>query len=703
MNKLIEKFKNEKRWVNYKLAEVEGRTTKVPYSPITKRKASSTKESDWGTYTQAFIADAKQIGIVFTPDKKLLGIDLDHCLNEKGLVTDETIMEFISEASTYIEKSPSETGLHLYLELTEGLSLEANRSGNVECYTESRYFTVTENVYDQEQEIRTVTTEEAIRLITILGYPWKKKKDVEVIVDETLSDDEILDKMFASKNGAKLKSLYEGDTTNYKGDDSAADLALCNALAFWSGKSAEQMERIWVASPIGNREKTQKRKDYRKVTIQTAINSCTETYTKKSSDDIDFEFLYKIKGKQKNITLCAENILKVLQLHPSFMGKFRWDNFTMQIDINIGGNWVQFEDKHIIDTQCAIAREFVPFQTVSKDMTYDAILKVAHENAMDSAIDYLKGLEWDGTPRLDTWLCEAYGVENDEYHRAVGANWMKGLVQRIVYPGCKFDYVLVLEGPQGSKKSTSLMYLGGDWHVETTMSTDSKDFFMQFSAKPIIEFSEGETLSRTEVKRMKAIITTQNDKFRAPYDRVSKDHPRRCVFAMTTNSSEYLKDETGNRRWLPVALVFEYANLEWLKQNRDQLFAEAYKRAIVDKEKTYEFPEEATREAQNSRRISDPNTELVVDWYFDSLDDKQRAEGITVLQVFMSAYNNNMGSKEMKKHEEMAIANILKDVLKLERTRVMRNGMRAIRWYQKGVEMVEPELNIDKKYVQLHL
>src|ERR1019366_5023328 len=116
------------------------------------------------------------------------------------------------------------------------------------------------------------------------------------------------------------------------------------------------------------------------------------------------------------------------------------------------------------------------------------------------------------------------------------------------------------------------------------MSTDNKDFFMQFQGKLFVEFSEGETLNRTETKKMKAIITTQFDRYRPPFGRSSQDFPRRCVFAMTTNQEEYLKDETGNRRWLPVRLVKKTADTEWLAENREQIFAEAYHRVITLKE-----------------------------------------------------------------------------------------------------------------------
>lgn len=694
MNNLITKFGSERIWVNYSLEVIEARITKIPYSPVTKRKASSTNPGDWATYEEALVV-SKNVGLVFPPSQKIIGFDFDHLLNEVGDIggdNREMIIEFLIEANSYTEISPSGLGLHVFLSLTEPLKLEANRHDNIEIYNCSRYFTVTQQVYKEFDTVREITPDECNRLMKILNYPWSKTVDKPVEEEnkvELIGDDAILEKMFQAKNGDKVKRLYDGDISDYKGDDSSADMALCSHLAFWTGKNHIQIERLWLASPLGQREKTQKRIGYRNTTINNAIKNCKDTYdiAIQKSDSINYEFLMKNK---KN-TLCLENVGKVLRINPFFAGRFRWDNFKTQVEMKVDDVWIQFEDKHIINIQRIISTLFVDFQTIKKDMVYDAVFLIAHENAMDSAIDYLKGLVWDKEPRLDTWLCSVYGVEDNVYHRAVGSNWLKGLVKRIMFPGSKFDQILVIEGKQGSKKSLSLYTLGfnGDWHIETTQSTENKDFFMQFSSKPIIEFAEGETLSRTEVKRMKAIITTQNDKFRAPYDRVSRDHPRRCVFAMTTNSSEYLKDETGNRRWLPVAIVLDKANVEWLADNRDQLYAEAYYRVITKNETTWEYPEEETKAQQESRRISDPNSELVADWYFNAISEDDRNIGITILQVFIGAYNNNMGSKKMQKWEEMSIANILKDVLKLEKKANRRNGIRCTRWYPEGIEIDE--------------
>jgi predicted P-loop ATPase len=110
----------------------------------------------------------------------------------------------------------------------------------------------------------------------------------------------------------------------------------------------------------------------------------------------------------------------------------------------------------------------------------------------------------------------------------------------------------------------------------------------------IVEFSEGHTMNRSDTRLLKSIITTQEDQFRAPYGMDIVFHPRHCVFAITTNQNTYLRDETGNRRFLPV-VVKNPADIVWLTDNLSQLYAEAYKRAVVDNETTWEFPEEETK------------------------------------------------------------------------------------------------------------
>lgn len=709
-NPLIKKYGSEKRWVSWKMITKDGKPTKVPLT-VTGSMASSTNPTTWSTYDEL---PAGNKGIVFTDKKDLLGIDIDKIIKNNEIVHEqkEKIQEFIEATSTYTELSPSGTGLHLFLSINDKIDLVTNKKAPYELYTHGRYFTFTGIPYGEPKDVRAVTGDEAEELLKIIGYPWKKvSKEIKsgTIIPPTsvatnVSDSDVLAKMFASKNGLAIKSLYEGNAGNSGGDLSRADASLLAHLAFWTQKNPEQMERIWVTSPLGSREKTQNRADYRQSSVANAISRCTEVYKHQEKRDVfipdsnaEIEFLTKVKKVKDEFVVTivqnTENIARILRHDSSFAGRFRYDIFRNTVEYFNKNAWCLQEMNDAVKLQTQISIKYPDFLNVGKDMVADAMMLVSKENMFDSAVDYIKSCVWDQKPRLDQWLCSVYGVEDNEYHRAVGSNWLKGLVKRIMEPGCKFDHVLVLEGEQGSMKSTSLAVLGGQWHVETAMSTDNKDFFMQFQGKAIIEFSEGETLNKTEVKKMKAIITTQVDKYRPPYERLSQDFPRRCVFAMTTNESEYLKDETGNRRWLPVKLMKDEADINWLASNRDQLFAEAYHRLVILNESVHEFPKEATREEQAKRRMLDPNTDAVVEWYLTSLTDSQREEGITVSEVYNKVINKGGNGKLLDRGIEINIGNILKESLKLEKRRVMNGGVSSSRYFNTGLVVAKDELN----------
>lgn len=405
-----------------------------------------------------------------------------------------------------------------------------------------------------------------------------------------------------------------------------------------------------------------------------------------------------LEANEKGIAYTnLENIRKILEGDENFKGRVVFDTFLqtyMYKDVG-GGKYREMHDSDEVTLTREISVRYPDLAMISLKTVGFALMEYARAHAVDSALDYLRGIVWDKTPRVDTWLCETYGVEDNPYHRAVGSNWLKGLARRAVEPGCKFDYVLVLEGEQGTRKSTSLGILGGDWHVETTAAPDNKDFLMLLQGNLIIEFSEGETLSRGEIKQLKALITTQYDKFRAPYERYVQVHPRRCVFAMTTNQTEYLKDETGNRRWLPVTVVGE-ANVEWLRTNRDQLLAEALYRVEILKETTYEFSDETLAE-QAKRQVSDPNEERIAEWYA-SLNQDQWNAGVTVDMVHRSALNQLSGM--IAKREQMEIANVLKNHLGLVKKPVMIKGVRYARWFPADMKD-EDQLFLSTKEVEL--
>ena len=700
MSYIQQEFGNEKRWVNWRYEDKQDgkKPTKIPKNPYTGGNAMANNSSTWSDYNTAR-AKSDKIGLQLgTEAGNIIGIDFDKILSDETLLANAKA--FLDKANTYTEISPSGNGLRAFLKTETPYKLLKNKEGigaTFEVYNTVRFLTVTELPYeDYNRPIRTVSHEELTSILEMQGYPWGKTTEVSAPTLNyntvtSLSDQEILDIMFRAKNGAKIKQTYD---TVADSDVSELDASLCLHLAFYCD-GYDQIERIWVSSPLGQREKT-KRQDYRKRTINNAIALCREHYkpsertvTRKefveNMKEDELELLYVTDKNDKKITVVnTENIVRVLKHHSEFKGKLRYDKFKNTLEIFRNNRWEEMLDHESINIQTRISVLFSSFLKVSKAMVEDALNKVIHDNEIRSVPDFIKSLKWDRVSRLDSWLTHAFGTANDEYHKSIGSNWMKGMVNRAINPGAKFDNVLVLEGKQGLKKSLALSTLGNINeminHLETTMSAGNKDFYMSFVGKLIVEFSEGETLTRSETKQLKGIITTAYDNYREPYARKSKDHPRWCVFAMTTNEDTYLKDDTGNRRWLPVRVLLDECNIEWIKENREQLYAEAYHRVINLKESYWEFPKELLEEAQDERRVEDINADKVVEWYKDKLFPYEREIGITVREVYDGVISK-VDSVPFTPYEAIRIAGILKGSLKLTLKRINVGSTKMNKWF----------------------
>jgi predicted P-loop ATPase len=182
-----------------------------------------------------------------------------------------------------------------------------------------------------------------------------------------------------------------------------------------------------------------------------------------------------------------------------------------------------------------------------------AIQTVARENPVHRVRNYLHALNWDGKPRLDTWLTRYLGVEDSPYVRAVGDRFLISAVARVEQPGCKADQVLILEGPQGILKSSALQALANPWFSDRISNVSSKDAAMEVAGRWLIEMSELDALTKASNSAIKSFVSRRSDRFRPPYGKHVVDQPRQCVFAGTINPLEgYLNDPTGARRFWPV-------------------------------------------------------------------------------------------------------------------------------------------------------
>lgn len=221
-----------------------------------------------------------------------------------------------------------------------------------------------------------------------------------------------------------------------------------------------------------------------------------------------------------------------------------------------------------------IQREYAPRVTL---MAVQQAMLVTSETARYHPVrEWLDTLTWDGKPRLDRWLQACFDAPDTDLTRAMGARTLIGAARRVRQPGCKFDTILILEGRQNIGKSTAIRALchNLDWFSDTIPpDIGGKEAMQSLSGAWLIEFAEIEHLLRSEPETIKAFLSRQTDRYRPPYGRRFIDQPRQCIFVGTTNATDYLRDETGNRRVWPVRC--QSADPHWVVLNRDQLWAEA--------------------------------------------------------------------------------------------------------------------------------
>jgi putative DNA primase/helicase len=253
----------------------------------------------------------------------------------------------------------------------------------------------------------------------------------------------------------------------------------------------------------------------------------------------------------------------------------------------------------------------------SATIIHTAMVGSAILNAFDPVREWLDSLPaWDSVDRLDHWLSDVTGCDNNIYTAAVGRVTLIGAVARVYDPGCKFDTVMILQGPQGSFKSTMLSELVGrdEWFTDHISDIGGKDAALQLCGPWLLEFAELDAITaKRESERVKAWITQRRDRYRPPYGRAVVDVPRRVFFCGTSNLDQFLRDETGGRRFLPVQI--KEIDLDALREMREHLWSEAVAR--YRKGESWWMKGEdlaAAKNAQEDCLISDPWEEKIRIW-----------------------------------------------------------------------------------------
>ena len=636
------------------------------------------------------------IGFAFLPDDALVGIDIDNAIDDDGVMS-ERCQAIITACGSYAEFSPSGRGVHIIGSADfEVKSFRANPIG-LEVYSGRQFFTVTGRPWPASPEqVHPLTEKVVARLQATRNASRGTAKPGGA---PTRPD--------APTSAADLQGRLEGAlqvlAPEAYDEWVQVGMGLKHALGdsgfrlwdYWSSKSAkypgtQDLERKWssfgsdgggiteatvfkMATAAGWKPPRAKKPAARASAPATPAAAAEGISTpsmgfageggaergpappaegserKKPARQAWAEAL---KNDRNGPADCRENVFLLLTQHPELQGLVGWDEFAHRVMKlrqppwdSPAGEWLPQDDYSLgLWLMQGIG------MTIKSESTLVAGVGMAAWSArFHPVLQYLAALPaWDGVERLPFWLSDCLGADDSTYTRLIGTWFVMGMVQRVTNPGCQMDYMLVLEGLQGRRKSTALATLMPlrDWFADTPMRLGDKDSMLSLAGKWLVEMGELASLSRAETEEIKQYVTSRVDRVREPFARRFVDRPRSCVFGGTTNQGEYFKDPTGARRFWPVhcngvAQCDGGIDLAKLAEWRDQLFAEAVARlANADPEVARHYPTREESELylqpeQEKREIADPWFERLAVWldsgtkFGESMDEVREVESFT--------------------------------------------------------------------------
>lgn len=306
-----------------------------------------------------------------------------------------------------------------------------------------------------------------------------------------------------------------------------------------------------------------------------------QAQTKAIKKAIDAGWRHKLEreGKSEKPKPTLKNVESILKNAVS-QELFKFDSFALRASYGTKAPWGAKPGDPFRDVDAALIKHWLAENyrvEPSVQTVWEAMQVIAERNAFHPIREFLRGLPaWDEKPRIAGWLKSHFNASGPSFYLdEVFEKWLVGAITRVFEPGSKFDWMLILEGEQDIGKSSFIEILATPkYFIDKLPDLGDKDAAQALQGIWLVEMGELKELKRNEIETVKGFITRRIDKYRPSYGRATIEAPRQCVFAGSTNAERYLKDDTGNRRFVPARVG--RLNFEQLEQDRVQIWAEAF-------------------------------------------------------------------------------------------------------------------------------
>ena len=321
----------------------------------------------------------------------------------------------------------------------------------------------------------------------------------------------------------------------------------------------------------------------------------------------------------------ANNINLIIQNDQSLRNAFKLNVFDNKRYVTKSLPWRKVNGLALLrDVDYAGIRNYIEcvYGIVSSQKVDDALSLEFEKKSFHPIVEYIKSITWDGVKRIDTLLVDYFGATDNAYTRAAIRKMLCAAVARVFDPGAKFDLVLILTGDQGTYKSTFVKKLGKDWFSDTFTTVQGKESFEQIQGAWIVEIAELSGLKKAEIETIKHYVAKREDSFRPAYGRVVETYKRQCVFFGTTNTKDFLRDPTGNRRFMPVDVHPERVKKSVVKDlteaEIDQIWAEAYQLYLAGEQLYLSHEEDTIAKQEQSKHAEIDERRGIVEAYLNT-------------------------------------------------------------------------------------